>query len=599
MRRRPLVVASLVAMALGAASAAAPTAEAHARLIDSVPPDGVKLGSAPRHVELHFSEAISPRFRVAQLIDAHGRVVRGTVVGAGSSSSRLVVTAPRLRRGTYALTWRVLSQDDGHITGGAVTFGVRVRPSARGATSAAPGSTVAPGRAWMRWVDLILLSAIAGTLVVAALLSRLRARDGTPAALVERPQRALVRTAAAAAAAAAGIGVLLFLRQLDELRASVAPDATAADLLTARWGVLWLLREALLIDLAVIALALRRRSSPGVFAIAVLLLTGVVSVHALGGHAAADEEPGRAVAIAAAHVLAAGVWIGGVGAFALALATAGGGRAQLARACAPGFGRIAGCALGVVAVTGLLAAGDEVASIDALLTTDYGRTLLIKSGLVVLAAVFGATNALLLRRDRLPRLVRIEAAAGISVLLAAAVLASSPPAKGPEFAAPRPVAPAALVGRAGDLLVTTTVRPNRPGVNVISVLTASSLRPPPARVRGVTVRLQPATGGAGVGARLAPIGAGRFAGGATLPSQGAWRATTIVDRAARRSALSFTWSVEPPDPARPVIHSARRLSPVVDGAALAVSSALTLSALCLLWRRQRPRTIRLARIPAR
>jgi copper transport protein len=225
---------------------------------------------------------------------------------------------------------------------------------------------------------------------------------------------------------------------------------------------------------------------------------------------------------------------------------------------------------------------------------------MIKVGLVALAAVFGAGNALLLRGGHAPRFIRIEAATGASVLLAAAVLASSPPAKGPEFAPPRPVVGPVLVQHARDLLVTVSVKPNRPCVNVVSVLTASSLRPPPAPVRSVALRLRPRTGGSAVVARLSPIGGGRFAGGADLPSQGAWRATAIVERAGKPTPFAFGWSVEPPDPARPVVHSARRLAPLADRAALAFTViALGLAAAAFAWRRQRPRTIRLARIPVR
>jgi copper transport protein len=210
-------------------------------------------------------------------------------------------------------------------------------------------------------------------------------------------------------------------------------------------------------------------------------------------------------------------------------------------------------------------------------------------------------------------LVRVEAGAGAGVLLAAAVLAASPPANGPEFAPPRAIAAPTLVRQAGDLLVTATVRPNRPGSNVVTVLTASSRRPPPAPVRGVSVRLQPRAGGPSLTADLAPVGAGRFTGGAELPAQGQWGATVLVSRGGKRTSIPFGWSVDAPDPARPVVHSARRLAPLLDRTALALAVALAVlaAARSLIARRrrrpgpggpdqaeaQRPRTIKLARIP--
>jgi hypothetical protein len=111
------------------------------------------------------------------------------------------------------------------------------------------------------------------------------------------------------------------------------------------------------------------------------------------------------------------------------------------------------------------------------------------------------------------------------------------------------------------------------------------------------VRLQPRAGGPSLTTRLAPLGAGRFAGAAQLPAQGPWRATVLVERGGARTGISFGWSVEPSDPARQVVHSARRLAPLVDRVALAL--AVTLAVLAGAWSllAQRPRTIKLARIP--
>jgi copper transport protein len=585
--RRPAVVISALAL-IAVSASGAPAAEAHARLAESEPADGVALGGAPRQLELRFNEPVSPRFRVAKLIDGRGRVVAGTVLLSGSDRSRLVVRVPHLPRGTYQLDWQVLAENDGHISAGATTFGVGAKPRGATAGGAPPGSTVAPLRAWSRWVDLALLCMLAGCLVVAALLARPYARV----------RRVLLTTAAATAYASFAFGFLLFARQLHQLRASVAPNASPGDLLAVRWGTLWIAREAALAALAVACvLALRRGSRMRLTACA-LLVVALCTVHALGGHAAADPQPLAAIAVAAAHVLAAAVWVGSVAAFAVALSVAGGRRRGLARDTAGRFAVVAAGAVGLIAVTGLMAAGSQVASIDALLTTDYGRTLLIKAGLAALAVAFGAYNALLLRRGRAPRLILAEAAVAGSVLLAAAVLAASPPAKGPEFAAPRAVATPTLVHQVGDLLVTATVRPNRPGPNVVTVLTASSRRPPPAPVRSVSVTLQP-RGGAPTVVRLGAVGDGRFAGGVSLTQQGPWSAVAEVARGRSRSSATFGWTVDRPDLARPVVHSARRLGPIADRIAAAiVAIGIAVIAACC-WARQRPRTIRVARIPAR
>ncbi|MDA0166164.1 hypothetical protein OM076_38220, partial [Solirubrobacter ginsenosidimutans] len=298
----------------------------------------------------------------------------------------------------------------------------------------------------------------------------------------------------------------------------------------------------------------------------------------LSGHAAGAPHRELAVVAAAAHVLAAGVWLGGVAALGVAFAAAHGEAGALARACRAPFARAAGVSLAVLAVTGLVVAGAEVASVDALLTTDYGRTLISKSVLVVAAIGLGFANALALRRGSLPRLLRVEAAAGAGVLLAAAVLTASPPAKGPEFAAPRPATAATLANQAGDLLVTVATRPNRPGPNVFTVLAASSRRPPPAPVQAAVLRLTPPGGGPGRSVPLAPLGSGRFAGGAELEAEGRWRMTATITRGGRRVVVPLRWTVAPPDPARPVTYSARPLAPLLDRAAALLAVLLVVSA---------------------
>jgi copper transport protein len=573
-----------LAVALGLPAAIGPpAARAHARPVRATPPDGAALGGAPRQVRIEFSEAISSRFRTARLIDSRGRVVGGTVVRSSPDPARLVVDVPRLRRGTYQLAWEVLAEGDGHVTGGSTVFGVAMRPGAHGRSGLAAGATVAPLVAWLGWLDVVVFCLLTGTLLMAALLARL---DDARA-----PLRTNLGVAAGAAAAAALLGIVLLAQQLHRLA-----GVGVSDLLGIRWGHLWLAREGLLLGLTGCALYLRRTRSPRTALLAGGLLLGLVAVRALGSHAAAGPQAGLNVPVAAVHMLAAAVWIGGVAAFALALASARGGAAALARRCAGPFGKAAGAALAALLVTGLLAAGAQVASVDALLTTDYGRTLFVKTGLVAIAAGLGLVNALLLRRGAQPRVIRAEAATGLGVLLAASVLAASPPAKGPEFGAPRPSAPATFASQSGDLLVTTTVRPNRPGANVVTVLTASSKRPAPASVRRAALRLEAIGGGSRQTLALGPIGSGKFTGAVQLPTDGRWRASLTVERGGRSTRFATHWLLSPPDPARPVVHSARRLAPLVDLAAAMAVLAMALAA-AFRWARQRPRTIRLARIP--
>jgi copper transport protein len=428
---------------------------------------------------------------------------------------------------------------------------------------------------------LSLLIGAIGALTVAALLARTRRRTYPPHPAVplvawDAARRRVLAAAAAAAAGAVVLGLLLFARQLHELRTTVAPGAGAADVLDTRWGALWCARELLLGALAATVWWLRRGAPRAPGAAALALPAGLAVLRGLDGHAAAGPHAAVAVGVAALHVLAAGAWIGGVAALVLALSAAGRHAGALARACRAPFARAAGVGLTLVAVTGLLVAGRRVASVDALLTTDYGRTLLTKTALVAAAAGLGLANAVLLaRRGRPSRLVAVEAAAGLGILMAAAVLTASSPPTGPEFAAPRGVVAPELVQRAGDLLVSATVRPNRPGANVLTVLAVSSRRPPPAPVSRVDLQLRPGRGAGGPSRTvlLTAVGGDRFAGGTDLGAGGRWVMTVRVRRGGKQVSLPFGWSVDEPDPARPVTYSARRLAPLLDLCALLLAVA--------------------------
>jgi copper transport protein len=110
------------------------------------------------------------------------------------------------------------------------------------------------------------------------------------------------------------------------------------------------------------------------------------------------------------------------------------------------------------------------------------------------------------------------------------------------------------------------------------VLAVSSRRPPPAPVQAVALRLTPPDGGPGRNVPLAPLGLGRFAGGAELEVEGRWRMTALITRGGRRVSVPLRWAVAAPDPARPVTYSARPLAPLLDRAAALLAALLLGSA---------------------
>ena len=246
--------------------------------------------------------------------------------------------------------------------------------------------------------------------------------------------------------------------------------------------------------------ALNRRSARGtsdrqvIFGVVLGILgVALLSTQALSGHAAAvSPNAPLAVLVDTLHLTAASFWIGGLLALAvgmLPMALAGRGTpafAALAYAGWGSFGGLAAFSVGILIATGLYSTGRQVASVDALITTFYGRTLIVKIALVLLVGAFGLINssllhpwlsfplARLLRRPpgwtplsltQLPTLVIAEIAFGLLIFLVTGTLDFLTAARGPEFAAA--TASSQVVSqRADDLLITFQAAPNQPGQNI-------------------------------------------------------------------------------------------------------------------------------------
>src|SRR6187551_3143620 len=101
------VAAALVALAL------VPAAGAHARLITTEPANDAVLEQSPRFVLLRFNEPVETAFGAIRVYDAQARRVDTGKVAQPSGKEARIAVEPRLARGTYTATWRVVSVD-GH-----------------------------------------------------------------------------------------------------------------------------------------------------------------------------------------------------------------------------------------------------------------------------------------------------------------------------------------------------------------------------------------------------------------------------------------------------------------------------------------------------
>ncbi len=229
--------------------------------------------------------------------------------------------------------------------------------------------------------------------------------------------------------------------------------ATMLRLLSAtQFGTVWLLRHGLLLLLAGLIL-LREREESGwdwaAFRGEGLLLGGTgLGLLAWAGHAAAVEPWGLAATGAdALHLLAVGVWLGGIVPLALLLRAAGGEAGAEARPfavlAARSFSQISLVAVLTVTVTGIWNSWNLVGNVASLLGTRYGHLLLLKLGLFALIIALAAVNRLRLlpalsgeadavgrpAMRRLASFVAIEVALGVAVLAVVILMAVTPPGR--------------------------------------------------------------------------------------------------------------------------------------------------------------------------
>jgi copper transport protein len=544
MKRLTLLLVAVVA-ALGAPLVAPGAALAHAYLAHSTPADGAVLDTAPSGLTLNFTESVELKATRIEIVDGDGRHWNPTSIalrphdptapeGDSESPVDVVVGLPNLPANSYRVVWTTLSTDDLHATQGDFTFGVQRQVRA----SVAPlPSGPAPLETILRGLGLVGTAVLFGGAALALLLAvgRVRGRtgagpdgthsDGThtdgshtdgsgadgagtdltgagppPDAADPGPD---LRRRLLTDAAFGGILALLALPALLLVQISAAQGSLGELLGGELSDGRWIVRELSLAVLVGVVWWVRGPAgSHRRLPVQWMVLAGVVAAVHAGATALLGHPTGgtaSTVITGGVHVLAAGTWAGAVVTAALALVPRGRDRwSTRGRLLLRAFAPLAVTCVGALTVTGLLMAAVDVSTVDALLTTAYGKLLLAKSAAVLIAGLLGLRTALRLRAVRAgstdPNLrsgLVTEGGALVLVLLLAAALAASGPARGARFdTGPRLATVPESTGQVADLVDTVSVGPNRPGPNVVTVAVSQTRRPVPGPVSAVSVDLR-------------------------------------------------------------------------------------------------------------
>ena len=383
------------------------------------------MDAPPTEIRLRFNSVVTAGGDAIRVLSPNGRVLSGRARVARNGS---VVVAPvsGLTRGSaYTVRWRVTG-GDGHSPSGVFTFGVGVP---------APPPTEAVGSGAATWKDdvarWLLFAALA--LVIGPLAVRLLVLRGSVPNALERRFHVVTIVAAFAVI---DVGIAAFV-----IRASNALQLPAADLLygdlqpfaeKTRFGIAFLVMTvgfSVVATLLLLAWALDRVELRWpALVLSVVLVSGL----SLSSHQGTEPNSTPLSELADwVHLVAASVWVGGVATLALLVWPLA---PELRRRAFVGFSRIAVGLVAALVLAGVYLAVVRLPELTDLWQTSYGRLLLLKVAIVLLALAWGGFHHTFVRprleagdQPRVRASLLGESGVALAVLLVAAMLTNGSP----------------------------------------------------------------------------------------------------------------------------------------------------------------------------
>jgi copper transport protein len=403
LRRASGVLGVLVGLAiLGLGTAG--TAAAHPTLLFTEPAADTAVSDAPQAITLMFNEQVSVGSDAIVVLDKDGRAIP---VGAATTlrDSQVVTARPAapLPAGSYMVRWRVTGTD-GDLVEGEFRFGVGYA-----LTAAAPGAEQPPVgwlSAALRWVLFAGFAIGFGGLIAERFIASARAENPR----LPAPQSAI--TGALVAALAGTVG----------LAAQAMADAERVSVLWRDGSGVVVSIEAAGLAAALALLRIRRRTW------ALLALLVVVAAEGWRSHAQ-TAAPGWGALLTGVHLAAAAIWVGALVTTTLAV-LAWRREPAAVRWVLSGYMRLALSTVVIVISTGVVSALVLLPLSD-VFSTNYGRVLLVKLGLVTTATVLALTARSIQRSEahiqKLASVIRGESLILVAVLALSATLASTAP----------------------------------------------------------------------------------------------------------------------------------------------------------------------------
>ncbi|MEV6290326.1 copper resistance protein CopC [Streptomyces sp. NPDC051896] len=379
----------LLLAAIGALLAGAGPASAHAALTGSDPAQGVVVKQAPSQVSLTFSEKVAMNDDSLRVLDPRGKPVQTGTPANVSDTTYAVRLKSGLGKGTYTVTYQVVSADS-HPVSGAYTFsiGTPSQTVVSGTGPVAGGGAVGGLYAFGRYASYAGFIVLAGG---AAFVLACWQRGAGVRAL----QRLVVGGWLTLTAATLWLLLLRGSYTTSGKFADVFDLGLLGQVLQTKTGAALVSRLLLLAAAALFVAVLfgaytkreegqeKRDLTFGLAIGGVVVAAGLASSWAMAEHASVGLQPGIAMPVDVVHLLAVATWLGGLTALLVALYRAP-AETPVEASAVRRFSRLAFGSVVVLVATGIYQSWRQLGSWPAFTDTRYGQLLLVKIGLVAL-----------------------------------------------------------------------------------------------------------------------------------------------------------------------------------------------------------------------
>jgi copper transport protein len=468
-------------------------AKAHGYLVRSIPQDRALLPKAPTRLQIWFSEGLEPAYSTVTVTDSTGKRLDLESGVSLTNRAQLYARLPKnLPNGVYTATLRIAFASDGHLQTDRLVFWVgesRVGDVASGGANQDIYWIEVIARSLINWGMLLTF----GTLFLYrfVLFPAWRNPVYRAGGLAPRVMRTISGlTWFGIGLALIGNGVYLFQQATilfnTDLARVLSESLWRTVLNTTQYGQMWTWRVIFIgITAGFLIMADRIPDSQPTGVSLLWTMASLSSAVALAFMSWISHAPGAtlwavpAIFVDWLHLIASGVWVGGLIALVWVLRTAlqpleSSGRRLALIAVLRRFSPLAVVSVALIAATGAFAAALYFYEASNVIGTVYGRNWVAKMALVAPLLGLGYIHHRALHPDRfaqaepgLLRTLRLEALIGIGVFMAAALLTATPPPEPPYARSEATVQSYAAVYQ--DYSLTLALSPGGVGVNSYEV----------------------------------------------------------------------------------------------------------------------------------